>query len=167
MRTRQLIVGALLAAAILGGSIHVRADIANPVHYPEGYRSWVVAKSRFIGPNSPAYATSGGMRHHYANAAGAESWGSGTFADGSILVDERMHTSENSDGVWVEGKVAHLAVMQKDSQRFAATGGWGFNVFREDDKSVGLTQEQAKRACFEACHQKQAQRDFTFSDYRR
>ena len=47
------------------------------------------------------------------------------------------------------------------------TGGWYFNSFTANDATQGLTPEQAKARCFDACHKAQEARAFVFSDPRR
>jgi hypothetical protein len=42
--------------------------------------------------------------------------------------------------------------MVKDSRRYAATGGWGFEIFPGDTQTGSLNAE-GRAACF-ACHQK-------------
>jgi hypothetical protein len=139
---------------------------ADPVrsYFPEGYRQWAVARFRFIGPESPQWAAQGGLRHHFANPEALASWG--RFREGSVIVDERVHTRLDEHEVWVEAGLAHVAVMRKDT-RFADTGGWEFNFFTNGDRNRGLTPAQAKARCFDACHQAQATRDYVFSDPRR
>lgn len=151
---------AALAAAAMG-----LADQVGSNYYPEGYRAWRVAKFKLVGPASPNYEKQGGFRHHFANDVALASWG--RFADGSVIVDERVHATLDGGGVWQAGELAHVAVMRKDPERFADTGGWYFNLFRGEDKVTGLTAGQAKAACFDACHKNVAARDFVFSDARR
>lgn len=152
---------ALAAAATLAAA----AGDGAAAYFPEGYRAWPVAKFKLIGPQSPNYEKQGGFRHHFANDVALASWGK--FADGAVIVDERVHAALNAQGVWEEGGLAHVAVMRKDRARGGATGGWYFNVFGAGDTTRGLTREQAKAACFDACHARVADRDFVFSDPRR
>ena len=140
------------------------AGTAVAPYYPDGYRTWRVAKFKLIGPESPNYEKQGGFRHHFANDVAIASWGH--FSDGAALVDERVH-ARLEGGIWQEGELAFVGVMRKDSARFADTGGWEFNLFRDGDTQTGLTREQAKQACFDACHKNVAARDFVFSDPRR
>ena len=133
------------------------------VYFPTDYRHWAMVKFKFIGPEHPGWTTQGGLRHHYANEAALASWG--RFREGSVLVDERVHTALSDQKVWQETGIAHIAVMRKD-QRYADTGGWNFNLFAEGDTTVGMTQAQAKARCFDACHQAQQARDYVFSDPR-
>ena len=135
-----------------------------PVYFPKGYRQWTVARFKFIGPESPAWQAQGGLRHHFANEIALASWG--RFQDGAVIVDERVHTRLDEQKVWREAGVAHVAVMRKDAANHADTGGWYFNIFIEGDTSAGMTREQAKARCFDACHQAQEARDYVFSDPR-
>jgi len=153
----------LLALLAFAGTLAL-ADDASAPYYPDGYRAWRVAKFKLIGPDHPNYEKQGGFRHHYANDAALASWGH--FSDGSVIVDERVHAKLDG-GIWQEADLAHVAVMRKDAARFADTGGWYFNLFRDGDTKAGLTREQAKQGCFDACHRNVATRDFVFSDPRR
>jgi len=63
--------------------------------------------------------------------------------------------------------IAHVAVMQKDRKHHPDTGGWYFNLFIAGDTTAGLSPEQARTRCFDACHGTQEARDFVFSDPRR
>jgi len=135
------------------------------VYFPTGYRGWTVTKFKFIGPESPKYEVQGGMRHHFANEVALASWGN--FRDGAVIVDERVHAKLDDQGIWQEADLAHVAVMRKDAKGYPDTGGWYFNVFTGKDTRAGITAEQAKTRCFDACHQSQQARDFVFSDVRR
>jgi hypothetical protein len=137
------------AAAFAGGT--------GGVFFPVGYREWTVAKFKF--------EVKGELRHHYANREALASWG--RFEDGSILVDEKVHAKLGDDGVWREDALAHVAVMRKDGKAYPDTGGWYFNFFTASDTATGITPEQAKARCFDACHQSQQARDYVFSDPRR
>ena len=135
------------------------------VYYPDGYRHWTVAKFKLIGPDNPNYEKQGGFRHHYANDIALGSWGK--FQGGAVIVDERVHARLNEQQVWEATDLANVAVMRKDAEHRADTGGWYFNYFTGEDRAGGITAAQAKAGCFDACHQAQAARDFVFSDPRR
>jgi len=153
---------ALAVAGVLG--IAAAATTPDRVYFPEGYRQWAVAKFKLIGPDNPNYEKQGGFRHHFANTKALGSWGK--FRDGSVIVDERVLAAPDEHGVWQPRSLGHVAVMRKDSKRFATTGGWYFNLFSANDTAIGLTPAQAKAACFDACHKAQEARDFVFSDPR-
>jgi Cytochrome P460 len=133
--------------------------------YPEGYRHWTLTRFRLQGPESPNYDKQGGFRHYYANPIALDSWGQ--FNDGAIIVDERVHARLNAQKNWEEAGIAHVAVMRKDRKNHPDTGGWYFNIFIDSDTTTGLSAEQAKVRCFDACHATQEARDFVFSDPRR
>src|SRR5215510_181727 len=90
---------ALIACATLA------AEGGNP-YYPEGYRQWTVAKTKFIGPENPQWEQMGGLRLHFANDIALASWG--RFRDGAVIVDERMHTGLNERKVWEQTGIAHV-----------------------------------------------------------
>jgi len=146
-----------MAVLICLAAIVAFAESAAPVFFPTGYREWTVAKFKF--------ESKGALRHHYANAQALASWGK--FSDGSIIVDEKLHAKLGDDGTWLEDGVAHVAVMRKDTKANPATGGWYFNFFKADDTTVGMTPDQARARCFDACHKSQEARDYVFSDPRR
>jgi hypothetical protein len=145
-----------LVVTVCAGALTVARN-AERVYFPDGYRAWTITRFR--------YGTQVGMRHHYANERALASWG--RFRDGSVIVDERVHARLDDAGVWQEDGLVHVAVMRKDAKAHADTGGWYFNVFSAHDTAIGITREQAKARCFEACHQAQEARDYVFSDPRR
>ena len=56
----------------------------------------------------------------------------------------------------------YLQFMEKDSKKYAATGGWGYSNFGADLKP--LTDRKTMFACF-TCHQAVATRDYVFTKY--
>lgn len=153
---------ASLFLCLMFAALAFATDAERP-YYPDGYRQWSVAKLKFIGPENPDWKSQGGLRLHFANEIALASWG--RFREGSVIVDERLHTRLVERKVWEESGPAHVAVMRKDA-RFKDTGGWYFDFFVDGSTTVGLTREQARARCFEACHRAQEARDFVFSDPR-
>jgi hypothetical protein len=72
--------------------------------------------------------------------------------------------AKSADNAVVEGPRKLVGVMQKDSKKFADTGGWGFEGFKGDTRERLVT--DPKNACF-ACHESQIQADYVFSRYRK
>jgi cytochrome c551/c552 len=143
----------LVAAGILAVAVFATAEEGDAVAYPAQFRSWAHVKSTLVGPQSPGFAANGGLHHFYANAKGVEGYRTGAFPDGAVLVDDLLETKDTATpGVTSEGPRRRLAVMVKDSQRFAKTGGWGFEVFPGDTQTASLNAD-GRAACF-ACHQK-------------
>lgn len=145
-----------MAVLICLAGVVAFAESPDTVFFPNGYRGWTVARFKF--------ESKGALRHHFANPQALASWG--RFSDGSIIVDEKVHARLGADGTWREEGLAHVAVMRKDAKAHADTGGWYFNVFTGTD-TTGITPEQAKARCFDACHKAQEARDYVFSDPRR
>jgi hypothetical protein len=160
MRTTGLIVAAMLVTPLVTGALQ-----DTPVAYPAQYREWAHVKSTLIGPQNPGFATNGGLHHFYANEKGVEGYRSGTFPDGAVLVDDlvEMKDAASTPGVSIEGARKRLAVMVKDAKRFAATGGWGYEIFKGDMQTASL--DAAGRAACQACHQKA--KNAVYSEWRK
>jgi hypothetical protein len=97
------------------------------------------------------------------------------FPDGSKMA--KIHwtpkTSETFPAATVPGALLNVDFMQRDSKRFADSGGWGWAVFDYDaaaDKftpgTTASTPPQANDAkCGFACHTIVKNRDFVFTEY--
>jgi hypothetical protein len=151
---RSVLLTVLLLAA-------ASVDAAAPIAYPTGFREWMHVKSAIVGPASPAFATEGGIHHIYANPAAVAGYRTGKFADGATIVYELLETTE-ANGVTKEGARRRLDMMTRDSARFAATGGWGFERFmhgREEERALG---EGGGATCYD-CHKKMEATSLVFS----
>ena len=133
------------------------------VTYPEGYRDWTHVKSTLAGPQHANFAELGGFRHIYANDIAMKGYRKGKFEDGSIIVFDWLRTTEK-DAVFMEGERRQVDVMEKDSARFSATGGWGFQRFAGSSKTQ-LAATPTPQQCF-ACHDKLKKHDLVLSSYR-
>ncbi len=134
------------------------------VPYPRGYREWTHVKSMVVLPSSPFFETGGGMHHIYANAAAMSGFSSGRFPNGSVFVFDLLDAAENA-GTISGAKRQRLDVMIKDSARFAASGGWGFERFLGNDTTPSLTEEH--RTLCVSCHDQRAEHDRVFSTFAR
>jgi hypothetical protein len=140
---------AVAVVAIAGFTITSSTEYEAP--FPEGYRKWTHIKTGLVGPQSPAFTTTGGYHHIYGNDKAMEGYASGNFPDGSIIVFDVLETIEKG-GNTLEGKRRHIDVMYKDAVKFAATGGWWFEEFK--DKSQRLLNTDRRKICSD-CHAKQ------------
>jgi hypothetical protein len=148
-----------------GGEASSRED-QQPVPYPTGFRSWTVVKSLVIGPAHDSFAQRGGIHHYNANDKAVLGYRTGTFPDGSIVVDEAVFTKEGdgrAGGILLEGDRRFLDVMVKDGRRFETTGGWGYEHFDRDHRAGRLS--DSERAACSGCHAK-APADHVFSRMR-
>lgn len=138
--------------------------VAQNVPYPNGYRDWHHVKSMVINSGHPLFDAFGGIHHLYANKKALKGYAKGSFANGSIIVFDLLEAN-NADNAVTEGKRKVVGVMHKDSKRYAATGGWGFEGFKGDSKTERAVGANAAKACF-SCHEPQSKRDYVFSNLR-
>lgn len=134
------------------------------VEYPEGYRNWTHVKSMVIQPGHELHKAFGGIHHIYANEDALEGYKTGRFSDGAILVFDLLEAVEEGNAI-TEGSRKVLGVMEKDRERFAETGGWGFEGFGSGEAGNRVVGKDAKTACYQ-CHTSQEQHDYVFSTWR-
>ncbi len=138
--------------------------VAAEVAYPEGWRSWHHVKSMVIEPGHPLYEAFGGIHHIYANPKALEGYRTGKFPDGAVIIFDLLEAKRENNAL-IEGPRKVLGVMEKDSRRFAATGGWGFEGFAAGDPAKRAVGAKAAEACF-GCHASGDTRDGVFSRLR-
>lgn len=139
------------------------ALIAADVSYPDGFRHWQHVKSMVINKGHPLYDAVGGIHHIYADRSAVKGYKAGRFANGSVIVFD-LFEAVDKDNAISEGARKAVLVMTKDSKRFPATDGWGYQVF--DAKSrKGTLDGKAQTECH-ACHVAVKDKDFVFSAMR-
>ena len=102
-----------------------------------------------IGPAHDSFEKRGGIHHCYANEPAVLGYRTGTFPDGSIVVDEAVFTKDGdgrASGILLEGDRQFLDVMVKDGRRFETTGGWGCGHFERDGRA-GRLSDSERAAC--------------------
>jgi hypothetical protein len=157
-KSAALVTGLLVAAIVPAYA----SDTAVP--YPDGYRDWRHVKSMVIEEGHGLYAAFGGIHHLYANPKALEGYRTGRFPDGAVIAFDLLE-APRADSAVTEGARKVLGVMHKDSKKYAATGGWGFEGFASGDRARPVVGADAKKACFE-CHLSQKERDYVFSEAR-
>jgi hypothetical protein len=150
-------------------AMHLSAVAAqsNPdVPLPNDYRFWYHVGSKSI---STAAAEAIGLPEIFnetfdavfANPTALNDLRNGTrpFRDGASFAAPFFRLTHPVEGLDATGELVFVAVMLKDSVKFAETGGWGFAVYGTDRQPVpGLG-----GGCF-ACHEANASdNDFIFS----
>jgi hypothetical protein len=153
-----------ITAAVIAGCFLTSADPGAVVHYPADYREWTHVKTMFIGPQSKLFEQRGGFHHYYANSKAVEGYRTSKFPDGAVIVDEGLNTRE-AGGTILEGSRRSVEVMRKDIRQYSDTGGWGFERFEGDNQTEGAL-PQLRQACF-ACHAKNKDHDFVYSEMRK
>ena len=152
-----------IAVITLAAATAVAATSAD-VPYPTNYRDWSHVKSMVIEPGHALHATFGGIHHLYANPKAMLGYRTGEFPDGAVIVFDLLEAL-SKDHTVTEGARKVVGVMHRDSQKYAATGGWGFEGFAGDSSTQRAVGANAATACF-ACHQAQRAQDYVFSRYR-
>jgi hypothetical protein len=161
MKRTALVLAASIVASIFLGRQSC-ADDGAIVAYPENFRSWSHVKTGVIGPQHPNFASLGGIHHVYANREAIVGYRTGKFPEASVIVFEWLEWAEK-DGAILEGLRRQVDVMVRDSQRFAATGGWGFQRFVKDTKEPASA--PTPQQCF-ACHDQLRQDGLVLGKYR-
>jgi len=151
--------------AILAFGFALSAQTSAGTSFPKAFRKWAHVKSVLVGPQSPAFATEGGIHHIYANDKALEGYDSGKFPDGSVIVYDLLETKEVA-GNTIEGQTRRVDVMVKESERYAATGGWEFLSFSGNDQTNGKL-PAAKQAACAGCHAQKKDHDSVFSEFRK
>ncbi|MBK7017948.1 MAG: cytochrome P460 family protein [Sulfuritalea sp.] len=155
MLKQSALVVALATAAVSTSA----ADVA----YPEKFRDAKHVKSMVINNGHPLYNAVGGMHHIYGNAKAIAGYKAGKFANGSVITFDLFEAVDKDNAV-SEGARKAVVVMAKDSKKYAATDGWGYQVFDPKTKK-GSLDAKAQAECH-ACHVSQKDKDFVFSSLR-
>jgi hypothetical protein len=131
---------------------------------PPGYRDWKLV----------SVAHEEGNFHSFAAVLGNDlairtyREGKLPFPDGAIIAALHYHhvPSEENNKVFgkeqsfVPGDPSNVQFMIKDSEKYAATGGWGFGHFKDGKPVEGAFMQ----TCF-PCHEKIKERDLVFTRY--
>jgi len=176
----------LIVAAIVAGVVAFTApttghpdEQASPIYgvtIPAGYRDW-----KLIAVSEIAAGDKGQLRAEFGNDIAIEAFQEGKlpFPDGTIIAAQHW-TKESSPGndkvltllpmvagagnlkSFVPEAVVNVQFMVKDSQKYAATAGWGFADFKDGKPG----DEALHKTCF-PCHQPAKDRDLVYTRYAR
>jgi Cytochrome P460 len=154
----------LVALLLITATVAAQAGTSADVPYPAGYRNWQHVKSMLIEPGHPLAGLVEGLHHIYANPKAMAGYRRGRFANGAVIVFDLL-TPVAGERAMTEGARKAVIVMHRDSRRYAATGGWGFEVFAGDSTSDRQVRDKAATLCF-GCHEPERANDYVFSRYR-
>ena len=161
--TNRRVSGLLCAAAGVLAVVAVSARAADDLKPPVGYRNWFHVNTMIVDKTSPLFAALGGMHNVHVNSVGEPALkAGGPYPDGTMFLTD-LHDFAVVDGSYVEGALKGLALMEKDSKKYAATGGWGFQFWAGGDPAKPAVTDATKQ-CFE-CHQPQKAQDYVYSTY--
>jgi hypothetical protein len=153
------IAAASAIAAALGAAA---SKPPNLIPYPEGFRGWLHVKSAINQPSHPQFGKFSGMYHIYANKQAAKGYRTGRFDDGSVLVFD-LRKGETKDHVTQAVGRHFVDVMVKDSKRYKATGGWGYEEFQGNSREIRTVSTTKSEMRCHSCHATQEARGFVFS----
>jgi hypothetical protein len=157
----------IVALAAVAGAVATRAadDAISALEVPPGYRDWrLISVAHEEGDLNDLRAILG---NDIAIAAYRE--GKLPFPDGAIIARLAWRYEPSAENNAAFGRVQSyvagepvngLQFMIKDSQKYAATGGWGFVQFDDGKPAADTVQSR----CF-PCHQPAEARDFVFTRY--
>ena len=159
---RSIAIALLLFSIITLSSWLMPTSGRNELPYPEGYRNWTHVKTTISKSGVTSHM---GFQHIYANEKALAGYAAGHFANGSVFAFDVLESLEQPNGNLQEGGRKLVDVMIKDSSKYSATGGWGFEEFKGDSKTDRVIKTMAVQFCFN-CHATAAKTDFVFSKYR-
>lgn len=165
VRLRPVLI--LAALSLSPAAFGQGTPVPEQVPFPRGYREWVHVKSMIIySDQHPLFGAFAGIHHVYANPKAVSAMKSGKpFADGSVLVFD-LKEARRVGGTYAEGKRVFIAVMHRDAKRFAATEGWGWEIFEAGDRDRRQVRTLIEAKACSTCHKEVGARGFTFSDLR-
>ena len=172
-RPLLLVLAAAALAQAPAGSVPASAQTAGQVaplsglSIPTGYRDWpLISVAREEGTLDDIRAILG---NDIAVRAARE--GTLPFPDGAVIARLAWALQPSDDNNKAFGREQSFVAgppkngvqfMVKDSQKYAATGGWGFAQFNDGRPA----DEAVQAACF-GCHRAAAARDLVFTRYAR
>ena len=180
------IVAAVALLAILGGTLlYAQGQDNNKDKYSltspggiafsdfRGYEDWPVVSSARTEAALPEEI----LKVIVANPAMIKAFKSGVpgngqpFPDGSMIVKLQWKPKKSTEApfaVDVPDVFKQAFVMEKDSKRFAKSGGWGYAVFNYDAASDKFTADPTSPAdCGYACHTPVKAKDYIFHPYQK
>src|SRR6516162_7061515 len=119
-------------AALLIAMSPFRAESADDLKPPTGYRNWFHVNTMIVDKGSPLFEALGGMHNVHINAVGeAALKKGGPYPDKTIFATD-LHEFTVSDGAYVEGARKGLAVMVKDSRNMHRPAAGAFSSGRAE-----------------------------------
>jgi hypothetical protein len=160
---RLFIPAALVAGLIASGTIF--ASTKDGLKIPAAFQHWYLANSMLVTKEPNKTGLIAGVHLIYVNPVGYDRLkrgGSAPYPDATVFVDDVREFSVD-DGAYQQGARKFLTVMVKDSNKYASTGGWGFQAWPGGDPARPIVDDPLKQ-CF-TCHVPKKANDYVFSTY--
>ena len=125
---------------ILVSSFKFAVPVYEEVSYPAAYRGWTHVKSTILGPQHPNLNYRG-FNHVYANDLAMKDTRAENFLKDPFL-SLKLSRPNRLKITPPKRQRHHMDVIQKDSLKFASTGGWGYAqfegvIYSPEDADVG------------------------------
>ncbi|HXW15781.1 MAG TPA: cytochrome P460 family protein [Terriglobia bacterium] len=164
-RTKILLmvfVGAAVGLGTLVAQAQKKPALAYPA-YPNDPRHWRHTRTMVIfSKENKLFDMFAGLHNIYVNDI---AWPSlkdrRAYADGSMFAMELFNISTPQGAIEPRGMKARY-LMKKNAKLYPDTGGWGFEVF-QDDQVAGSVKDM-KKECF-SCHVTQKSTDYVYVSY--
>ena len=134
----------------------------------KGYEDWVAVSSTHT-PNDRLKVMVANPTMVMAYRAGIPGDGR-PFPDGSRIVKLQWKIKKMTDAPFdadVPDTFAEVFLMEKDSERFPESGGWGYAVFHYDPATDRFTPTEDPANCGNVCHVTVKTRDYIFHQYQK
>lgn len=154
-------VGILSSFALASGQ-----QTAYDIPFPAGFRDWLAVNSMLVTRENQPFLPVAGVHSIYVNSKGRPNFEKGgpfPYPDGTVFADD-VHEISEMNGAYVAGRKKAVTVMVKDAQKYAATGGWGFQAWVAGDASKTLVHDTAQSVtvCL-TCHMPRKENDYVYS----
>jgi len=153
---RHILLGFLLVTHALNAG---EAGVLVP--YPEGFRAWRFLGSVVSHPKDRTDAPDGMIHHIYGNEEALAGLRTGVYPEGAVLVADWFLLKGKYAGSLNEGTRDRTDVMRKDA-RFATTGGWGYDQFAGESRTIRRVNGAEQNQCFK-CHAGVENRGYVFT----
>ena len=166
-----VVVGAAALALLGGGAIFAQdkyaVQVPNGLAFSEfrGYEDWHVVAVSQSGDLIEVIVGNPAMIDAYK--AGAPGNGK-PFPDGAKMAKIHWNAKKSAEApspTTVPDTLHDIDFMEKDSRRFASSGGWGYAQFNYDAASNMFAPEGTGAACGYACHTIVKTKDYVFTAY--
>jgi hypothetical protein len=143
-----------------------------------GYESWEVVSVAMTDPTDPSMSGEAGavLNVIMANPAMIEAYKKGVpsngtkFPEGSKIAKIQWipkKSAESPFSVNVPDVLRNVAFIEKDSNRFPNSGGWGYANFNYDTSSSTFRPDGTGSDCGHACHTAVQANDYIFHSYQK
>lgn len=159
-----IVVGMFASTLPVSGHADEKGTPNTEIKIPRGYRNWrLISVAHEAGGLNDIRAILGNDSATTAYRAGKSPLPNGTIIARlawSYVPSEENNRAFGREQSFVAGRPTNVQFMIKDSNKYAATGGWGFAQFTDGKP----TNEAVPKACF-SCHQAAKARNFVFTHY--